>query len=121
VSFTRNVHSQTKNGEEQEFPTLFEKEAIPMRRTQSGFREELTLVQKDGSLGIGVWDDRKSADACQTAAYPQVLKKLNHLIDGTAEVKSYGVGATLQITPPRKRTERAGNVGRMRRDAGQTE
>jgi hypothetical protein len=82
------------------FVTPFEKEVMPMLRKQSGFREELRLVNKDGSLGIGVWDDRKSADAYQTAAYPQILAKLNHLVDGTPEVQTYEFGAsTLQIDP----------------------
>jgi quinol monooxygenase YgiN len=100
MRFARNVHFQIKNGKEQEFATLFEKEVIPMLRKQSGFRDELTLVNKDGSLDISVWDDRRSADAYQTAAYPQVLAKLNHLIDGTPKVQTYEVGATtLPITP----------------------
>ena len=82
------------------FATPVEKEVIPMLRKQSGFRDELTLVNKDGSLGIGLWDDRKSADAYQTAAYPQILAKLNHLVDGTSKVETYEVGAsTLQIGP----------------------
>ena len=71
-----------------------------MERKQSGFRDELTLVNRDGSLGVSHWDDRKSADAHQTPAYPQALPELNHLSDGTPKVESDELGATIfQITP----------------------
>ena len=94
MKFARHVHCQVKNGKEQEFSTLVTKEIIPMLRKQSGFRDELTLVNKDGTLAISLWDDRKSADAYQTLVYPQVLAKLNHLIDGTPKVETYEVTAT---------------------------
>ena len=58
MKFARNVHFQIKNGKEQEFTTLFEKEALPMLRKQKGFLEALTLVNKDGAIGISIWDDR---------------------------------------------------------------
>jgi quinol monooxygenase YgiN len=90
MRFARNVQFQIKNGKEQEFNNLFEKEVLPMLRKQAGFQEEVTLVNnKAGAVGISLWDDRKSAETYQTATYPQVLAKLTHLIDGTPRVETY--------------------------------
>lgn len=91
MKFARNVHFQIKNGKEKEFTTLFENEVIPLLKKQSGFREEMTLLNKNGNLGISVWDDRKSADAYQAAIYPNVLKTLGPVIDGTPTVDTYEV------------------------------
>jgi heme-degrading monooxygenase HmoA len=94
MQFARNVHFQIKNGKEKEFTTLFENEVIPVLRKQSGFQNELTLVNPDGALGISVWDSRKSAEAYNTSTYPQILEKLNPVIVGTPKVETYDVTAT---------------------------
>jgi len=94
MQFARNVHFKIKNGKEKEFTTLFEKEVIPMLRKQSGFQNELTLVNPDGALGISLWENRKSAEAYQTSTYPQILEKLNPVIVGTPKVETYDVTAT---------------------------
>lgn len=91
MKFARNVHFQIKNGKEKEFTTLFENEVIPLLKKQSGFREEMTLLNKNGNLGISVWDDRKSAEAYQTAAYPGILKTLGPVIQGTPTVDTFEV------------------------------
>ena len=94
MQFARNVHFQIKNGKEKEFTTLFENEVIPMLRKQNGFRNELTLVNPDGAIGISLWDDRKSAETYNTSTYPQILEKLNPVITGTPKVETYDVTAT---------------------------
>ena len=94
MRFARNVHFQIKNGKEKEFAGLFENEVLPMLRKQNGFQQELTLVNPSGSVGISLWDDRKSAEAYQTSTYPQVLAKLNSVIDGTPRVETYETAST---------------------------
>jgi hypothetical protein len=94
MQYARNVHFKIKNGKEKEFTTLFEKEVIPMLRKQSGFENELTLVNPDGALGISFWEIRKRAEAYQTSTYPQILEKLNPVIVGTPKVEMYDVTAT---------------------------
>jgi quinol monooxygenase YgiN len=89
MRFARNVQFHIKKGKEQEFTSLIEKEVLPILRKQNGFREEVTLVNPTEAIGISLWDDRKSADAYQTAAYPQVLAKLNPVIEGTPKVETY--------------------------------
>ncbi len=89
MRFARNVSFQIKTGKEREFTTLFEKEVVPMLRKQSGFLEEVTLVNPKNAVGISLWDNRQSAEAYQTAMYPQVLAKLGGVIDGTPKVETY--------------------------------
>jgi heme-degrading monooxygenase HmoA len=94
MQFARNVHFQIKNGKEKEFTTLFENEVLPVLRKQSGFQNELTLVNPDGALGISVWDSRNSAETYNTSTYPQILAKLNPVIVGTPKVETYDVTAS---------------------------
>ena len=94
MRFARNVHFQIKNGKEKEFAGLFENEVLPLLRKQSGFQQELTLVNPSGSVGISLWDDRKSAEAYQASTYPQVLAKLTPVIDGTPTVETYETAST---------------------------
>lgn len=94
MRFARNVQFQIKNGKEQEFTTLFENDVLPTLRKQPGFEQELTLVNKEGAIGISIWNDRKSAETYQTATYPTILAKLNHLIERTPKVDMYEVTTT---------------------------
>jgi quinol monooxygenase YgiN len=89
MRFARNVRFQIKNGKEQEFNRLFEKEVLPILRKQNGFQEEVTLFNPAGAVGISLWDDRKSAETYQTETYPQVLAKLTPVIEGTPKVETY--------------------------------
>ena len=94
MQFARNVHFQIKNGKEKEFSTVFENEVLPILRKQSGFQNELTLVNPNGAVGISLWNDRQSAEAYNTSTYPQILAKLNPVIVGTPKVETYDVAAT---------------------------
>jgi quinol monooxygenase YgiN len=94
MRFARNVQFQIKNGKEQEFNNLFEKEVVPMLRKQSGFQQEVTLVNPKGANAISLWDDRKSAETYQTDTYPQVLAKLTPVIEGTPKVETYETAST---------------------------
>ena len=89
MRFARNVHFQIKSGKEQEFASLFEKDVLPMLRKQSGFLEEVTLVNPKGAHSISLWDNRQNADTYQTATYPQVLAKLTPVIEGTPTIETY--------------------------------
>jgi quinol monooxygenase YgiN len=89
MRFARTIHFQIKNGKEQEFAGLFEKEVLPMLRKQEGFQEEVTLVNPKGAYAISLWDDRKSAETYQTAIYPQVLAKLTPVLEGTPELETF--------------------------------
>jgi hypothetical protein len=76
-----------------EFTQTFEKDVLPLLRKQNGFKDEITLVVPGGveALGISLWDRKESAEAYDRNTYPQVLKTMEKLIEGTPKVQSYEV------------------------------
>ena len=94
MQYARNVHFQIKNGKADEFNRVFEKDVLPLLKKQKGFKEELTLVNRERAMGISLWDDRASAESYQTSTYPEVLQKLNPVIEGTPRVETYDVANT---------------------------
>lgn len=94
MRFARNVQFQIKNGKEQEFAGLFEKEVLPLLRQQDGFQEEMTMVNPKGAYAISFWTDRASAETYNKATYPGVLAKLSPVIEGTPTVETYETAKT---------------------------
>jgi heme-degrading monooxygenase HmoA len=94
MRYARNVHFQVKSGKETELANAFEKEVLPMLRTQEGFQEEVTLLNPKGAQFISLWDNRKNAETYEKATYPQVLAKLTPWIDGTPSVETYETAST---------------------------
>lgn len=76
-----------------EFSRTLEKEIIPILRKQEGFQDEISFVTPDGTkaVGISLWDSEESAKAYDRGTYPQVLKALSTLCEGTPEVHTYEV------------------------------
>jgi hypothetical protein len=60
-----------------------------MLRKQSGFRDEI-IFAVPGDLdvvAISLWDTKDYAEAYNTAGYPEVLKILDKVLDGTPKVQ----------------------------------
>jgi hypothetical protein len=91
--FARSVSIRLKPNTAAEFTQSIEKEVLPLLRKQKGFMEEMTLVEAGGitAVGISVWDQKENADAYGRDAYPEVLKALGKVTEGTPEVHSYEV------------------------------
>jgi hypothetical protein len=89
----RSVSFHLKPGRSAEFTQLLEKDVIPVLRKQKGFQDEITFVVAGGTeaLGISLWDLKANADTYERGAYPQVLKALSTVIDGTPQVRAYEV------------------------------
>jgi quinol monooxygenase YgiN len=94
MRYARNVHFQIKTGKDADFNRIFANDVLPLLKKQKGFKEELTLINKDNALGISVWEDRASAETYQTSAYPQILEKLNPVLEGTPRVEMFDVVAS---------------------------
>jgi hypothetical protein len=91
--FSRNVTMHLKPRSVAEFTRTIENEVLPVLRKQTGFQDELTFVDPNETeaLGISLWDSKANADAYDRATYPQVLKALSKVIDGTPQVRTYDV------------------------------
>ena len=87
--FARNVSLRLKPNALSEFTRIFDEEVIPMLRKQNGFRDEITFALPGGLdvVAISLWDTKDYAEAYSTAGYPQVLKTLDRVLDGTPKVQ----------------------------------
>ncbi len=94
MRFARNVHFQIKNGKDADFNRIFTNDVLPVLKRQKGFQQELTLVGRDGAMGISVWEDKASAESYTTETYPQILRTLEPVLEGSPRVETYEVGAT---------------------------
>jgi hypothetical protein len=87
--FARNVSLRLKPNTLSEFTRIFEKEVIPMLRKQSGFRDEIAFAVPGGLdvVAISLWDTKDYAEAYNTSGYPELLKILDKVLDGTPRVQ----------------------------------
>lgn len=91
--FARKLHLQLKPNSVAEFTQTIEKEVIPLLRKQEGFQDEITFVTPSGTevVGISLWDRKENAETYNRRAYPQVLKALAKVVEGTPQVLTYEV------------------------------
>jgi hypothetical protein len=74
-----------------DYTRTFEKNVLPLLRKQKGFKDEITL-SNPGSLdvvAISLWESKTNAEAYNTHTYPEVLKTLARMVDGTPKVQTF--------------------------------
>ena len=91
--YARNVSMNLKPNTAREFTQTFEKDILPILRKQNGFKDEITFVGTDGKdvLAISLWDRKENAEQYSRDTYPQVLKGLSKVVEGTPKVHAYEV------------------------------
>jgi hypothetical protein len=91
--YARNVSLHLKANTAGEFTQTLEKDVLPLLRKQNGFKDEISFVASDRSeaVAISLWDRKENADAYSRDVYPQVLKSLTKVLEGTPKVDSYEV------------------------------
>ena len=91
--YTRNVSMKLKVNSATEFTRTLENEVIPVLRKQKGFKDEITLVapERNDAVAISFWDKKEDAEAYNREKYPEVLKALARVVDGTPKVESFEV------------------------------
>jgi hypothetical protein len=89
--FARNVSFHLKSNMLSDYTRTFENEVLPLLRKQKGFKDEITLSNPASLdvIAISLWDDKANAEAYNTNTYPQVLKTLARMIDGTPKVQTF--------------------------------
>ncbi|HEX5709100.1 MAG TPA: hypothetical protein VFX96_17495 [Pyrinomonadaceae bacterium] len=65
-----------------------ESKVLPLLRKQNGFRDEITFISTDDSEAIAnsFWETKEDAEAYNLNGYPEVLKALSGVVDGTPRV-----------------------------------
>jgi len=89
--FARNVSIHLKSNMLSDYTRTFEKDVLPLLRKQKGFKDEITL-SNPGSLdvvAISLWESKTNAEAYNTNTYPEVLKTLARMVDGTPKVQTF--------------------------------
>ena len=91
--YARNVTMHLKPNTVSEFTQTLEKDILPLLRKRTGFADEITFVAADGrqALAISLWDRKENADAYGRETYPEVLKGLAKVVEGTPQVGTYEV------------------------------
>jgi hypothetical protein len=89
--FARNVSFYLKSNSHSDYTRTFENDILPLLRKQKGFKDEITF-SNPGSLDvitISLWESKANADAYNTNTYPEVLRKVARMIDGTPKVQTF--------------------------------
>ncbi len=88
--YARTVRMQLKPNCGPEFTTTVERDVIPLLRKQQGFRDEITFVPSGAqeAVAISLWEQKENAEAYNRGAYPEVLKTLAKVVEGTPQVQT---------------------------------
>jgi len=91
--YARNVTLRLKANTAPEFARTLETGVLPVLRKQNGFKDEITFLAADRAeaVAIGLWDRKENADNYSRDAYPEVLKSLAKVVEGTPKVENYEV------------------------------
>jgi len=86
--FTRHVIMELKPNATTEFANVIDSKVLPLLRKQKGFRDLISFVAPDRSeaIAISFWDSKDEAEAYNVTGYPEVLKTLTDLVQGTPRV-----------------------------------
>ena len=89
----RKVAARLKPDSVREFTNLMEYEILPWLRKQEGFLDLITLAVPGGRevATISFWDHKGNVQAYNSSGYPEGLKILARLLDGTPYVKTFDV------------------------------
>lgn len=118
--FARKVTARLRPNSVGEFTHLMESEVLPWLQKQEGFLDLIILAREGGEVTtISFWDQEGSAQDYNASGYPEVLKTLAGLLEGTPYVKTFEVvSSTFQkggVARPAKAGKPALEAGSVRR------
>jgi hypothetical protein len=64
-----------------------------MLRKQKGFQDEIAFIVPSGeeAISITLWDRREDADSYSRSGYPETLRALAKVIEGSPQVQTHEV------------------------------
>ena len=89
--YARNVTFRIKANMQPDYTHTFENQILPLLQKQKGFKEEITLCNPGSpeAVSISLWEHKSNADDYNTRVYPEVLKTLAKVVDGTPRVQTF--------------------------------
>ncbi|MBM2805816.1 MAG: hypothetical protein HW419_3709 [Deltaproteobacteria bacterium] len=91
--YSRNVSFKLKSKCSAEFTSILEGQIIPLLRRQKGFEDEISFIspERNAAVAISLWDNKDDAEAYSRKTYPEILRTLSGVIEGTPVVESFEV------------------------------
>jgi heme-degrading monooxygenase HmoA len=79
-----------------EFTEILESDIIPLLRRQKGFQDEISFIapERNEAVAVSFWDKKENADAYQREKYPEVLRALSRVVEGTPRVDTFEVASS---------------------------
>jgi len=89
--YARNVTFHIKANMQSDYTHTFENQILPLLQKQKGFKEAITLSNANSpeAVSITLWEHKSNADDYNIRTYPEVLKTLATVIDGTPRVQTF--------------------------------
>ncbi len=91
--YVRQVTAHIKPGKFDLLNKRLEKDVIPLLQKQSGFRDELTFIDKakDEACTMSFWDRKQDADMYARDLYPSIHKKMEDVLADTPQVRTFEI------------------------------
>jgi len=91
--FARKLYMYLKNDGALAFKGKIEGEIIPLLRMQRGFLDQITFLYLSGRevQAFSLWETAEHAEAYNRETYPQVIRILTSVIEGTPRIQTYEV------------------------------
>ena len=86
--YSRHVMLNVKPNQLVDLTKTLEREILPLLQKQNGFADEIVFRSPDNKvIAISLWESKEAADTYSREIYPQVLKSLARVVEGTPEVR----------------------------------
>ena len=89
--YARSLTFRVKANMQSDYSNIFENQILPLLRKQKGFKDEIAMCNpgSQDAVSISLWEHKSNADDYNTRVYPEVLKTLGKVIDGTPRVQTF--------------------------------
>jgi hypothetical protein len=89
--FGRQITMKLKANSAKELTRINNNEILPILRKHKGFRDEATFIAPERleAVANSFWDSKEDAEAYSRVGYPEVLKTLTNVLDGTPTIKTF--------------------------------
>ncbi len=89
--YARNVSFRIKANMQSDYTHTFENQILPLLQKQKGFKEEIALCNpgSQDAVSVSLWEHKSNADDYNTRVYPEVLKTLAKVIEGSPRVQTF--------------------------------
>jgi hypothetical protein len=87
--FARTVAVRLRPNSLIRFKQILDEQIIPILHKQPGFKDVITFALEGGTdvTAISLWETRKDAETYHTSTYPEVMKTLDPLLDGSPKLR----------------------------------